>query len=85
MLKIGRKYNIGYDTIVAGKDQRRKMPLWHHVGVLNNHLWNKKLALCLRLNHKVKTVGDLEDYLKKDSQHWHCKCLAQTVINKIPQ
>jgi len=38
MLKIGRKYNIGYDTIVAGKDQRRKMPLWHHVGVLDNHL-----------------------------------------------
>jgi len=27
MLKIGRKYNIGYDIIVAGKDQRRKMPL----------------------------------------------------------
>jgi len=27
MLKIGKKYNIGYDTIVAGKDQRRKMPL----------------------------------------------------------
>jgi len=45
MLKIGRKYNIGYDTIVAGKDQRRKMPLWHHVGVLDNHLWNKKLAV----------------------------------------
>jgi len=85
MLKISRKYNIGYETIVAGKDQRRKMPLWHHVGVLNNHLWNKKLASCLRLNLKVKTVGDLEDYLKKDSQHWHCKCLAQTIMNKIPQ
>ena len=37
MLKIGRKYNIGYDTIVAEKDQRRKMPLWHHIGVLDNH------------------------------------------------
>jgi len=77
MLKISRKYNIGYDTIVAGKDQRRKMPLWHHVGVLDNHLWNKKLTSCLRLNHKVKTVGNLED--------WHCKHLAQTVINKILQ
>ena len=85
MLKIGKKYNIGYDTIVAGKDQRRKMPLWHHVEVLDNHLWNKKLASCLRLNHKVKTVSNLENYLKKDSQHWHCKHLAQTVINKIPQ
>jgi len=37
MLKISRKYNIGYDAIVAGKDQRRKMLLWHHVGVLDNH------------------------------------------------
>ena len=67
MLKNGRKYNIGYDTIVAGKDQRRKMPLWHHVGVLDNYSWNKKLASCLRLTHKIRTVGDLEDYMAKDS------------------
>jgi len=85
MLKIGRKYNIGYDAIVARKDQRRKMPLWHHVGVLDNHSWNKKLASCLRLTQKVKTVGNLKDYLKKDSRHWHCKRLAQTIMNKIPQ
>ena len=65
MLKISRKYNIDYDAIVAGKDQRRKIPLWHHVGVLDNHSWNKKLASCLKLTHKVKTVGDLKDYLKK--------------------
>jgi len=67
MLKNGRKYNIGYDTIVAGKDQRRKMPLWHHVGVLDNYSWNKKLASCLRLTHKIRTVSDLEDYMAKDS------------------
>jgi len=70
MLKTGRKYNIGYDAIVAGKYQRRKMLLWHHIGVLDNHSWNKKLALYLRLTHKIKTVGDLEDYLEKDSRHW---------------
>jgi len=85
MLKISRKYNINYDAIVAGKDQRRKIPLWHHVGVLDNHSWNKKLASCLKLTHKVKTVGDLKDYLKKDSRYWHCKHLAQTIMNKIPQ
>jgi len=84
MLKIGRKYNIGYDTIVAGKDQRRQMPLWHHVGVLDNHSWNKKLASCLRLTHKIRTVGDLEDYIEKDSRHWHCKRLARIIMNKIP-
>jgi len=56
-----------------------------HIGVLDNHSWNKKLASCLRQTHKVKTVGDLEDYMKKDSQHWHCKCLAQTIMEKIPQ
>ena len=85
MLKISRKYNINYDAIVAGKDQRRKIPLWHHVGVPDNHSWNKKLASCLKLTHKVKTVGDLKDYLKKDSRYWHCKHLAQTIMNKIPQ
>jgi len=85
MLKTGRKYNIGYDAIVARKNQRRKMPLWHHIGVLDNHLWNKKLASCLRLTHKIKTVDDLENYLKKDSRHWYCKQLAQIIMNKISQ
>jgi len=37
VLKIGKKYNIGYDIIVAGKDQKRKLLLWYHIEVLNNH------------------------------------------------
>ena len=37
MLKVGRKYNIGYNTIVAEKDQRQKIPIWHYIGVLDNH------------------------------------------------
>jgi len=37
MLKVGRKYNVGYDVITTGKNQRRKMPIWHHIGVLNNY------------------------------------------------
>lgn len=27
MLKVERKFNVGYDVIAAGKSQRRKMPI----------------------------------------------------------
>jgi len=84
MLKTGRKYNIGYNVIAVGKDQRKKIPLWHHIGVLDNYLWNKKLALCFRSMHKVKTVDNLKDFIEKDSRHCHCKWLVQTIMNKIP-
>jgi len=51
--------------------------------VTDNHSWNKKLVSCLRLTHKIKTVGNLKDYLEKNSRYWHCKQLVQTIINKI--
>jgi len=84
MLKVERKYNIGYDVISAGKTQRRKMPIWHHIGVLDNYSWNKTLAIYLRLTHKIKTVGDLEDFIEKESRHWYCRRLAQKIMEKIP-
>jgi len=84
MLKVGRKYNVGYDMISAGKTQRRKMPIWHHIGVLDNYSWNKTLAICLRLTHKIKTIGDLEDFIEKGNSHWHCRRLAQKIMEKIP-
>ena len=84
MLKVGRKYNVRYDVISASKTQRRKMPIWHHIGVLDNYSWNKTLAICLRSTHKIKTAGDLEDFIEKGSRHWYCKKLAQKIMEKIP-
>jgi len=65
MLKTDKKYNIGHNAIVTDRDQRRKLSLWYHIGVLDNHFWNKKLTLCLRSTHKINIVRDLENFIKK--------------------
>ena len=76
ILKVERKYNIRYNVIATGKNQRRKMPVWHYIEVLDNYSWNKTLAICLRSTYKVKTVKHLEDFIAKKNHHWYCKQLT---------
>ena len=37
MIKIGRKYKIGYDVLEAGPKPRQLLPIWHHIGIEDNY------------------------------------------------
>ncbi|EIM86442.1 uncharacterized protein STEHIDRAFT_57307, partial [Stereum hirsutum FP-91666 SS1] len=46
------------------EEYRRSLPAWFHIGPDRKmkHHTNTKVAKCLRENHGVNTVGDLEDF-----------------------
>jgi ribonuclease HI/exonuclease III len=90
MLKIGRKYNIGLDALKLSKETKLELPIWHHLAVTNNHLWNKKGGRQLRQNHNVKTVNDLIEIVKSNSigtrcnNHNSCIAVGESILQKLP-
>jgi ribonuclease HI/exonuclease III len=91
MLRIGRKYNIGFDTPKISKDTKSEMPMWHHIAATNNYLWNKKGARQLRQTHKVETVGDLiivinslEAYNECEN-HQSCMNVGNSMLDILPK
>ena len=85
IIKVSRKYKVGYDILEAGPKPRRLLPIWHHIGIEDNYSWNKKLATCLRKEHKIVETGQLEEFTKSNSTHWFCKRLAKKIIDKITE
>jgi len=85
MIKIGRKYKIGYDILEAGPKPRQLLPIWHYIGIKDNYSWNKTLATCLREKHKIIETGELDEFTKSKSTYWFCKRLAKRIINKITE
>ena len=87
MLKTARKYNIEMDAPKLSKETKRELPIWHNIGVENNYAWNKKAAKCLRNNHDIKTIGDLDDYdigEGYDCQTEACRKMGKTLIKNLP-
>jgi len=85
MIKIRRKYKIGYDVLEAGPKPRQLLPIWHHIGIEDNYSWNKKLTVCLREKHNIIKTGELDKSIKSNSTHWFCKRLAKRIMNKITE
>jgi len=51
------------------------MIIWHHTyGAKNNYNMNKLVSKCLRNTHKIKTVGEMNDYIKRCRQGTIEKC-----------
>ena len=59
MLKIAREYNAAVIAPRYSKETKNEWSLWWYIDATQNYLWNKKTAKHIRLDHKVKTVGDL--------------------------
>ena len=76
---------MGYDVLEAGPKPRKLLPIWHHIGIEDNYSWNKKLATCLRKEHKIVKIEQLEEFTKGNSTHWFCKRLAKKIIDKITE
>lgn len=89
MTKVARKYNIGFDALKISQEMKSIFPLWHHIGANSNYLWNKKAAKCLRNNHQVRLIGEIEDYLidqEPDTDcenHSRCQNIANTLSNHV--
>jgi ribonuclease HI len=62
MLKVGRDFNLNFTSLKLSDSLKKKLPAWYHIGI-NHHfsgrLNNTPTSKCLRERHKVKTIGDL--------------------------
>jgi len=66
MLKVAEKYNTRVLARKTDSALKNDMIIWHHTyGDKNNYVMNKAASKCLRRKHKLKTVGDIDDYVKK--------------------
>ena len=89
MMRVARKYNIGFDALKVSNETKRMMPIWHHIAAENNFLWNKKASKCLRDTHEIKLVGDLEDFVGDEESlpicetDPRCKSIAKKLLNFI--
>jgi ribonuclease HI/exonuclease III len=90
MLKIARKYNVRVEPQKLAIKVKEEMPIWHHIGVTNNYIWNKKASRCLRTTHKIKTVGDIVNYMNNSlhieicDQPEKCRRITSDLISEIP-
>jgi len=66
MLKAAKKYNTRVQERKTDSHLKGNMIIWHHTyGAKNNYNMNKLASKCLRNNHKIKTVGEMKDYIEK--------------------
>ena len=60
MLKTARKHNISLEPLKYSKKIKEEELLWHNRLMTEaNYQWNKKSARCIRINHDVNTLKDL--------------------------
>jgi len=66
MLKVAEKYNVRVQARKTDPSLKGNMIIWHHTyGAKNNYNMNKPASKCLRKNHKIRTVGEMNDYVNK--------------------
>lgn len=89
MIKVARKYKIGLDARRLSLETKRNLPIWHHLAVNSNYLWNKKQAKCLREKHNIRTVEDLEKLVNRRTvtrrcpNPKNCKNFGRILINLL--
>ncbi|KAJ3976609.1 hypothetical protein EV361DRAFT_789870, partial [Lentinula raphanica] len=82
MINIAKKYGTQLEGMAFSKSIIRQMPIWLHKEAKDSHkLHNSKESRCLRQNHGVITVGDIETQAKKiwtprHTRRRNCRCNA---------
>jgi len=75
MLKVAEKYNVRVQARKTDPSLKGNMIIWHHTyGAKNNYNMNKPASKCLRKNHKIRTVGKMNDYVNKCRQGVTQRC-----------
>jgi hypothetical protein len=80
MLKAADVFRVSFDPPALEVKLKRLMPVWHHLGF--EGIWvhnNGQKEVCLRQNHGIATVGDLEALVTRVRHGDHklsgkCKC-----------
>ena len=65
MLKVRRKYNIDYNIMVANKNQKKKMPIWHHIKILDNYLLEQSSSNIPKIDLQDKKSKRPKRFLKE--------------------
>ncbi|KAJ8592574.1 hypothetical protein M405DRAFT_692869, partial [Rhizopogon salebrosus TDB-379] len=72
MLRAAKKYSLQWTAPLIPKDLAQQLPIWFHIGATSelNRLNNFYYAACLRDNHRISTVGQMEQAAaSNDPQH----------------
>lgn len=76
IIKTARKFNTGFKALKLGLETKNALPIWNHIGIKSNYLWNKPSSKCLRNTHEIVTTKDLHDYANSNGYQRHCKTQA---------
>ncbi|KAK0227423.1 hypothetical protein EDD85DRAFT_754994, partial [Armillaria nabsnona] len=83
LLKAAQKYNVRLDGLALSRDILRKMPIWYHTkSEATRRMFNSgEQVKCLKIRHKIKTVGDAEKLAwslggNRHTQRGKCSCEA---------
>lgn len=80
ILKTAKKFNVRWEAISIAPEIARQLPIWFHLGASNDikKLNNTPSANCLRINHDVRYVQDLEVVIRRSDPnhrtHHECPC-----------
>ncbi|KAJ3982361.1 hypothetical protein F5890DRAFT_1379820, partial [Lentinula detonsa] len=80
LISIAKKYGARTEGLAFSRNIIRQMPIWLHSKAADIHkLHNSKESRCLRQNHGVITVGDIETQAQKIRTPRHgrrrnCRC-----------
>ncbi|KAJ7127523.1 hypothetical protein C8R43DRAFT_897268, partial [Mycena crocata] len=55
------------DALDIDIELKREMPIWYHIGA-NTRMNNSIASKCLRNNHKIRTIGDVIDFINREDQ-----------------
>ncbi|KAF9505407.1 hypothetical protein BS47DRAFT_1265741, partial [Hydnum rufescens UP504] len=91
MIKVGKEFGVQFDTLSLPLPHKTALPVWLHLdpNPTLQRLQHSKEARCLRLNHQVITVNDLQVAAHRTTQHKnrrncicdHCKEVRQKTNN----
>ncbi|KAJ3963514.1 hypothetical protein EV361DRAFT_784738, partial [Lentinula raphanica] len=74
MIGVAKKYGARLEGLAFSKDIIRKMPAWYHIEAPETvRMYNNTQSRCLRENHGVKLIGDLEREARKIRTARHCR------------
>ena len=85
MVKIANKFCVAFNLLALDAALKQKLPVWHHLGLQNEWIRNNgSREVCLRNNHKITTVGELECFAHRDHLEDHrptnlCECKACSI------
>jgi ribonuclease HI len=86
MLKVGKDFNLSFTSLKLSDSLKKKLPAWYHIGInhqFSGRLNNTPTSKCLREEHKIKTIGDLIQNVRRcrgqtgtqrHLDHTNCAC-----------